>query len=90
VYIGSSVRLEPGAVIQGPSWIGHGCVIKAGARVERSILFEYIRIPAGMQFSDMIVSRQYCVDRHGDTLYRGDDSAKLRWGDARVNGSHHE
>jgi mannose-1-phosphate guanylyltransferase len=36
-----------------------------------------------MHFSEMIVSRHYCVDRHGDTLYRGDDSTHLRWGDAR-------
>jgi mannose-1-phosphate guanylyltransferase len=88
VYIGSSVCIEPGAVIKGPSWIGHGCVIKAGAHLEQSILFEYTRIAAGMQFIDMIVSRQYCVDRHGDTLYRGDDGTLLRWGDARVNGTH--
>jgi mannose-1-phosphate guanylyltransferase len=88
VYIGSNVRVEPGAVIKGPSWIGHGCVIKAGARVEQSILFEYTRIAAGMQFIDMIVSRQYCVNRYGDTLYRGDDSTLLRWGDARVDGTH--
>jgi mannose-1-phosphate guanylyltransferase len=85
VYIGSSVRIEPGAVIKGPSWIGHGCVIKADARVDKSILFEYTRVAAGMQFIDMIVSRQYCVDRHGHTLYRGDDATLLRWGDARVN-----
>jgi mannose-1-phosphate guanylyltransferase len=88
VYIGSSVCIEPGAVIKGPSWIGHGCVIKAGAHLEQSILFEYTRIAAGMQFIDMIVSRQYCVDRHGDTLYRGDDATLLRWGDARVDGTH--
>jgi mannose-1-phosphate guanylyltransferase len=37
-----------------------------------------------MHFVDMIVSRKYCVDRHGNTLYRGDDTAQLRWGDARV------
>ena len=90
VYIGSNVRIEPGAVILGPSWIDHGCVIKAGARLQRSVLFEYIRIAAGMQFIDMIVSRQYCVNRHGDTLYRGDDATTLRWGDARVDGTHTE
>lgn len=84
VYIGSSARVEPGAVIIGPSWIGHGCVVKAGARVQQSILFEYTRVAAGMRFVDMIVSRQYCVDRHGQTLYRGDDASPLRWGDARV------
>ena len=84
VYIGSSVRIEPGATITGPAWIGHGCHIRTGAKVVRSILFEYTRIAADMRFSEMIVSPLYCVDRHGDTLYRGDDTAQLRWGDARA------
>ena len=83
VYIGSSARIEPGAVIIGPAWIGHGSVIRSGAKVTRSILFEYTRIAADMHFSEMIVSPLYCVDRYGETLYRGDDSAQLRWGDAR-------
>jgi mannose-1-phosphate guanylyltransferase len=84
VYIGSSVRIEPGATITGPTWIGHGCVIRSGAKVTRSVLFEYTRIAADMHFSEMIVSRHYCVDRYGETLYRGDDTAQLRWGDARA------
>ena len=84
VYIGSSVRVEPGATITGPTWIGHGSVIRSGARVTRSVLFEYTRIAADMHFNEMIVSPEYCVDRHGDTLYRGDDTAQLRWGDARA------
>jgi mannose-1-phosphate guanylyltransferase len=73
-----------GATIIGPAWIGHGCVIRSGAKVTRSILFEYTRIAADMHFNEMIVSRHYCVDRHGDTLYRGDETAQLRWGDARA------
>ena len=84
VYIGSSVRVEPGATITGPAWIGHGSVVRSGARVTRSILFEYTRIAADMHFNEMIVSPQYCVDRYGETLYRGDDTAQLRWGDARA------
>jgi mannose-1-phosphate guanylyltransferase len=52
--------------------------------VVRSILFEYTRIAADMRFSEMIVSPDYCVDRYGETLYRGDDTAQLRWGDARA------
>jgi mannose-1-phosphate guanylyltransferase len=51
--------------------------------VVRSILFEYTRIGAGMCFSEMIISPTYCVDRHGETQYRGDEAAQLRWGDAR-------
>jgi mannose-1-phosphate guanylyltransferase len=84
VYIGSSVSIEAGVVITGPCWIGHGSVIRKGARVTRSVLFDYTRIAADQHFHEMIVSRFYCVDRHGDTLYRDDDSTLLRWGDARA------
>ncbi len=84
VYIGSSVRIEPGASITGPAWIGHGSHIRTGAKVVRSVLFEYTRIAADMRFNEMIVSPDYCVDRHGETSYRGDDTSQLRWGDARA------
>lgn len=85
VYIGSNARVEAGATITGPVWIGHGSHIRTGARVVRSILFEYTRIPADMQFNEMIVSPDYCVDRTGQTLYRGDDTSPFRWGDARAS-----
>jgi len=84
VYFGSSVRLEPGCSVVGPCWIGHGSHLRASSRVERSILFEYTRIGAGMLFQDMIVSPSYCVDRHGQATYVGDDRFPLRWGDARA------
>ena len=84
VYIGSSTRVEAGATITGPAWIGNGCLVRSGARITRSVLFEYTRIAADMHFNEMIVSRHYCVDRHGDTMYRGDDHTPLRWGDARA------
>lgn len=84
VYIGSGVHIEPGVRIVGPTWIGHGCTLRSGAEITRSVLFEYIRVPGGNHFHEMIVSRQYCVDRHGQTLYQGDESASLRWGDARA------
>ena len=51
---------------------------RSGCTVVRSILFEYTRIAADMRFTEMIVSPDYCVDRHGDTLYRGDDTSPLR------------
>jgi len=84
VYLGSSVKIEPGATIEGPCWIGHGSVVRSGAKVTRSILLEYTRIAAGMHFNEMIVSPDYCVNRQGETLYRGDETAQLRWGDARA------
>ena len=84
VYLGSSVKLEPGCSIIGPAWVGHGSHVRAGSRVERSVLFEYTRIGAGMLFQDMIVSPSYCVDRLGNATYVGDDRFPLRWGDARA------
>jgi mannose-1-phosphate guanylyltransferase len=84
VYIGSSVRIDPGASIIGPGWIGHGCHIRSGAQVVRSILLEYTRIAADMQFKEMIVSPSYCVDQSGETLYLGDETVQLRWGDSRA------
>ena len=82
VYIGSSVRIEPGATIVGPTWIGHGSHIR-NATVARSVIFEYTRIGEGMLFNEMIVSPRYCVDRNGHTTYVGDDRCALRWGDTR-------
>ncbi len=84
VYIGSSVKIEPGARIIGPTWIGHGSHIRAGATVTRSVLFDYTRIGQGMAFSEMIVSPDYCVDNKGRAVYRGDDNCLLRWSDARA------
>ena len=84
VYIGSSVKIEPGACIVGPTWVGHGSHIRAGSRVTRSILFDYTRIGAGMNFTDMVISPEYCVDNKGETMYRGDDNCLLRWSDARA------
>ena len=84
VYLGSSVKIEAGANIIGPTWIGHGSHIRSGATVRRSVLFEYTRIGAGMEFSEMIISPDYCVDQNGHAVYRGDDSCLLRWSDARA------
>lgn len=83
VYIGSSVRIESGCSVIGPTWIGHGSHLRKEAKVTRSVLFEYTRIGEAMEFFEMIVSPRYCVDRVGDTTYVGDDRCQLRWGDAR-------
>ena len=76
-------RIEAGARVVGPTWIGHGSHLRAGCTVERSVLFEYTRIGTAQVASERIMSPQYCVDRHGHTLYVGDENAPLVWGDAR-------
>jgi mannose-1-phosphate guanylyltransferase len=84
VYIGASVKVEPGVRIIGPAWIGHGSHLRQGSCVDRCVLFEYTRIGEDMNFKEMIVSPQYCVDRFGNATYVGDDGCTLRWGDARA------
>ena len=84
VYIGSGACIEPGARIVGPTWIGHGCHIRQNAVVTRSVLFEYTRLGAGMVFDEVVMSPHYCVNRYGQTTYRGDDTSALRWSDARA------
>lgn len=83
VYVGSNVRIEAGTVIEGPTWIGHGSVIRAGARVTRSVVFDYTQIPAGMHVCDMVLSRTYGFDRHGEPVCQSSDTRAARWGDSR-------
>lgn len=66
VYIGSGTHIEKGSRIIGPTWIGHGSHVCAGAEVTRSILFEYTRVLPQAQLDEMIVCRNYCVNRAGE------------------------
>ncbi|WP_292840269.1 NDP-sugar synthase [Methylotenera sp.] len=84
VYIDSSTQIDAGAEIIGPCWISHGSHIRKNAKVIRSILFEYTRINANTEVSEMIVSPTYCVDRAGETYYIGDERCTHRWGDSRA------
>ncbi len=38
VFIGRGTRVEPGATILGPAWIGENCVVRAGAYVRENVL----------------------------------------------------
>ncbi|MCB6185392.1 NDP-sugar synthase [Leeia sp. TBRC 13508] len=85
VYIGSNVKVEPGVIINGPTWIGHGSVLRKNSTVSQSILFEYTRVDEGQRCHEVILSPDYCVNRHGETLYHSDENCHLRWGDARAS-----
>ena len=82
VYIGSGTRIEPGVHIVGPSWIGHGSHICAGAKVVRSVLFEYTRVLQGVCLHEMIVFKDYSVDRGGEMKHVS-DYASDEWLNAR-------
>ena len=87
VYIGSGCRIEAGVHIVGPSWIGHGSVICAGAEVVRSVLFEYTRVLHDVTLHEMIVFKDYSVDRAG-TMRHVSDYASEEWINARDRRRH--
>ncbi|HEU5437004.1 MAG TPA: NDP-sugar synthase [Telluria sp.] len=82
VYIGSGCKIEAGVHIVGPTWIGHGSHICEGAEVVRSVLFEYTRVLADVSLHEMIVFKEYSVDRQGEMKHASDYSSE-EWINAR-------
>jgi mannose-1-phosphate guanylyltransferase len=82
VYIGSGSRVDAGATIIGPTWIGHGSQICSGAKVVRSVLFEYTRVLPDVTLDELIVFKDYSVDRVGEmkhiSQYDSDEWANAR------------
>jgi mannose-1-phosphate guanylyltransferase len=82
VYVGSGAHIEPGVHIVGPSWIGHGSHICSGAKVVRSVLFEYTRVLHDVNLHEMIVFKDYSVDRKGEMKHVSEYAAD-EWLNAR-------
>jgi mannose-1-phosphate guanylyltransferase len=82
VYIGSGTKIEHGATIIGPTWIGHGSHICEGAEIVRSVLFEYTRVLHDVTLHEMIVFKDYSVDRAGE-MKHASDYASEEWVNAR-------
>ncbi|MEW6023501.1 MAG: NDP-sugar synthase [Pseudomonadota bacterium] len=82
VYIGSGVRIEAGAHIVGPTWIGHGSHICEGAEIVRSVLFEYTRVLHDVTLHEMIVFKEYSVDRAGEMKHASEYGSE-EWLNAR-------
>jgi mannose-1-phosphate guanylyltransferase len=82
VYIGSNCKIEAGSTIIGPTWIGHGSHICAGASVVRSVLFEYTRVLPDVNLDEMIVFKEYSVNRAGEMRHVS-EYASVEWTNAR-------
>jgi mannose-1-phosphate guanylyltransferase len=82
VYIGSGVKIEAGSTIIGPTWIGHGSHICEGAEIVRSVLFEYTRVLNDVTLHEMIVFKDYSIDRAGEMKHSSDYSSD-EWLNAR-------
>jgi mannose-1-phosphate guanylyltransferase len=82
VYIGSGVKIEAGSTIIGPTWIGHGSHICEGAEIVRSVLFEYTRVLNDVSLHEMIVFKDYSIDRSGEMKHSSEYSSD-EWLNAR-------
>ncbi|TFW36011.1 sugar phosphate nucleotidyltransferase [Massilia horti] len=82
VYIGSGVKIESGVTIVGPTWIGHGSHICEGAEIVRSVLFEYTRVLDNVVLNEMIVFKDYSIDRAGEMKHASEYSSH-EWLNAR-------
>ncbi len=82
VYIGSNTLIEPGCELIGPVWISHGCVIRSGARIRHSMVFEHTHLGPAANVDEAMVFGHRLVDKQGR---RQDDAADdITWvGDAR-------
>jgi mannose-1-phosphate guanylyltransferase len=65
VVIEASCRLDAGCFLLGPSVLGRGCVVEAGAIVDRSVVFDYSRVASGAEISEKVVAGRWCVGRDG-------------------------
>lgn len=81
VYIGSGAHIESGARIVGPTWIGSSSRILAGAEVIRSVLFEYTRISNDAKLHELIIFKEYSVNRQGE-IVKGTKFDNI-WGNAK-------
>jgi len=82
VYIGSGCHIEAGCKIVGPAWIGHGSHICKGAQLQRSVLFEYTRVLPDVSLDEVVVFKDYMVNRKGQ-MHQSADVGWTDWGNAR-------
>lgn len=83
VYLGGGTTLEPGCTIIGPAAIGQGCVVASGAQVEKSVLFDYVRVGPSAQVRERIIGNGYCVDPGGTAIDLAQCDIDWLIGDAR-------
>ncbi len=65
VYVGSNTRIEPGCELIGPVWLSHGCVIRAGARIRHSLVFEHTYLGPAAKVDEAMVFGHRLVDKSG-------------------------
>jgi mannose-1-phosphate guanylyltransferase len=84
IVVAGGARVEDGATLIGPCFVGAGAVIEAGARVERSIILPHARIGRQADLRAVVTDGQYCMSEDGTVIDL--QIADLPWviGDARM------
>ena len=77
IFIGSSSSVGQGAKISGPSVIGSGCVIEAGATLRECILADYTRVASTAVLERKLIFGNKCIDPSGK--YIDIDEAQIGW-----------
>ena len=68
VYFGSSVRLEKGVKIIGPSMIGSGSIIKENATIEESVVLGYTKVSPHAHIEKKIIAGKYIINPFGTSV----------------------
>ncbi len=68
VYIGSSVRIEKGAKIIGPTMIGSGSVIRSNVVLDKSIVLGYTKVSEHARISEKIIAGKYIINPFGSSI----------------------
>lgn len=68
VYIGSSVRIEKGSKIIGPTMIGSGSVIKSNVVLDKSVVLGYTKVNDHARISEKIIAGKYIINPFGSSI----------------------
>ena len=89
VYIGSSVRIEKGAKIIGPTMIGSGSVIKEGAVLKESVVLSYTKVSSVAVIEKKIIAGKYIINPFGDSIDIEESEINFLVDDARKDDAAH-
>ena len=83
VYIGSSVRIEKGAKIVGPTMIGSGSVIQEHVVIEKSVILGYTKVTAHAKIKEKIIAGKYIINPFGSSINIEESDMNFLVDDAR-------
>jgi len=83
VFAGPETRLDRGARFQGAVVLGRNCTVGSGARLERVVCWDGVKIPSGVSVTDSILTDGVAIPRGAELESRlvmrvGEDETGLR------------